>query len=646
MNVSAVRKTLFAFLFILCMAVPSLIEWLTTPGPVERSIHVTHFRYGTSPTIIRANRGDKMTLTFSTEDTGHSFFLQDYDMDVKVSPSRDDVLIYDPYDVSKPPVSSRSVQFIAGLPGFFGSFVTLSRFRCHVYCGPMHGFEQGDLIVRPNWLFSLSIGLILAISLTWYVRYRWPAPEKPQLPSAINLNERWKWLDKVLKWRPLQFILTLPVLAFFLLLILAGFFGTKVGGRNIAVMVTWAMWMFLIVVVFVPFGGRVWCLICPLPALGEYLQRGATTSVRTKKDNPRRNRFLGLAMKWPKALDGPWLRILLFLSLGSFSASLAGQPRWTAVVLLLFVLVAVVVSLLFERRSFCRYICPLATFLSTYSPVGRLMVRPRDTQVCKQCKEKTCLTGNEQGWGCPYGLLVQKLDNNMNCGMCMECFKSCAYDNINLSWNKGSWYNRFKSYGDAWQVMVMLTLAIAYSVTIHSPWPWLRDIVNMVDKVDWLRFAVFLALLWLFSLAVMPGLLWLLNRWGVRRAGLDISPGAALKKTATAFIPIGLALWCSFFFAMFMPNITYILMTLSDPFGWGWDILGIAGLPWIQLWPGAIPWIQSFLILAGLASSLKKGFRTWNAELADNKKALAVFLPTAVLIITISTGMILYFTYF
>ena len=35
------------------------------------------------------------------------------------------------------------------------------------------------------------------------------------------------------------------------------------------------------------------------------------------------------------ALRGTWLRLILFLGLGTFSASLAGQPRWTAITLML-----------------------------------------------------------------------------------------------------------------------------------------------------------------------------------------------------------------------------------------------------------------------------------------------------------------------
>ena len=585
-------------------------------------------------------------MTFSTKDTGHSFFLQDYEIDVKVSPSKDTVLVYNPFKVTEPPLITDKVHLVAGRPGFLGNLLSVSRFRCHVYCGPMHGFEQGDLIVRPNWLFSISIGFIIALFLSWLVRCRWDNSYTYSPFRKIDLNKQFTFLDKLLKWRPLQFLLTLPVLAVFVMLILAGIFGTKVGGRNIAVMLTWACWIPLITLFLVPLGGRIWCMICPLPVLGEYVQRGATIQVRTKKGKPDHNRYFSLGFLWPKTLKGPWIKIVIFLCLGSFSASLAGQPRWTAIVLALFMFLPLICSMIWEGRSFCRYICPVSSFISLYSPVGRLMVRSRETAICKKCIEKSCYKGNEKGWGCPYGLLVQKIDHNLDCGICLECFKSCPYDNVSLSWRKGAWKDSFRSYGEAWQAIVMLTLAIAYSFTIHSPWPNIRDIVNMVDKVNWIHFLFFLTGLSLLCLLIMPFSFWILNYWGTKWSRFPISSGIALKKTAPSLIPLGLGLWAAFFIAMFMPNITFIIMTLSDPFGWGWDLLGTSGMPWIQLWPGTIPWIQVFLVLLGFYFSLKKGYMIWHEEIKNRKQALKMFFPVSLKIFITSLGMLIYFTYY
>jgi len=659
------RRILYIAIIFVCIGAPLFFEWLTTPSPSTRRIHLEAFRYGTSPAIIRANRNDQLMLTFSTRDTGHSFFLQDYRIDAKISPASETVEVRDPLQPTEPPVYVREIHLKAGLAGLWGNMVSISRFRCHVYCGPMHGFEQGDLIVRPNWLLAGSMGFLLAIVIIGWLRVKGETRETKTISQPpIDLNKRFVLLDRLLKWRPLQFTCTLPLLAGLMMVLLAGLFGTKVGGRNVAVMLTWIVWISMLSLFLVPLGGRIWCMICPLPVLGEYLQRGATTEVRAGKRGRFGNRFFGLGRHWPRALSGPWLRLSLFLILGTLSASLAGQPKWTAITLMLMVVVGILMSLVWELRSFCRYVCPVAAFISAYSTVGRLMVRKRDPEVCRNCKDKPCFKGNATGWACPYGLMVARIDRNADCGMCAECFKSCPSDNVSLAWRNGPWTEHFRTYGEAWQAIVLLVLAIAYSLTVHSPWPVMRDMVNIVDKTSLPEFGLFFAALCAVALGLFPLIFWLMcglglwlsegtpkadNRGSTKRSGFQNRPfnasaGRIFKRTLPALLPLGLALWAVFFVETIMANMTFILLSFSDPFGWGWDLFGTAGMPWIQIWPSGIPWIQVGLILSGVTLSLKKGYRLWDNETENKKSVLRGFAPTAVVMLIVAAGMIIYLT--
>ena len=103
------RTIVYAAVVVACIGIPLAIEWLATSDlqPGTRKIHMETFRYGTSPSIIRANRGDRLSLTFSTRDTGHSFFLQDYRIDAKISPASETVEVRDPYFTAGSP---RDVQ--------------------------------------------------------------------------------------------------------------------------------------------------------------------------------------------------------------------------------------------------------------------------------------------------------------------------------------------------------------------------------------------------------------------------------------------------------------------------------------------------------------------------------------------------------
>jgi hypothetical protein len=122
--------------------------------------------------------------------------------------------------------------------------------------------------------------------------------------------------------------------------------------------------------------------------------------------------------------------------------------------------------------------------------------------------------------------------------------------------------------------------------------------------------------------------------------------GAVFKRTMPALIPSGLGMWAAFFIAIIMTNFTFILHSLSDPFGWGWNLLGTAGMPWVQLAPDGIPWLQAGAVLAGTALSLRLGYRLWFTEMVDKKAAIRGFAPTGAVLCSLAAGMLVYFTHF
>jgi hypothetical protein len=148
---------------------PALVCQFFTEKPTSRYIHIRSFRYGKDPYLIRCNRGDTLHLTFSTDDTGHSFFLQEFDIDVKISPSRDEVTVFKTNDPTSKPVIKKEVVLIAKHHGIYNYIVSKSNYRCHVWCGPMHAFEQGKLIILPNTLLVFSLGSLLGIILIWLI---------------------------------------------------------------------------------------------------------------------------------------------------------------------------------------------------------------------------------------------------------------------------------------------------------------------------------------------------------------------------------------------------------------------------------------------------------------------------------------------
>ena len=194
-------------------------------------------------------------------------------------------------------------------------------------------------------------------------------------------------------------------------------------------------------------------------------------------------------------------------------------------------------SLVWELRSFCRYVCPVAAFISPFSHSARLGVRSRRSEVCEKCGDKACLNGNSYGWACPYGICVDRMDSNADCGMCTECFKSCPYNNVALQWRKSRWEGQFTTSAEAVQAIALTVMAAIYSLTVHSPWPGLRDMVNVVDKADWAQFGLYASVLWLLALGAVPLLFWLFVSMGLKLTGVkDVTDRSAPVNTLQPFM--------------------------------------------------------------------------------------------------------------
>jgi polyferredoxin len=273
-----------------------------------------------------------------------------------------------------------TVEIVAGLPGWQGWLVSKSQFRNHTYNGPLHGTERGDLIVGPNLLLAGGLGLLAVLPLAGWLLAGFPSGALRE--RRTNLFQIAPRLKKAVKAPSFQFNLALPMLAVFWFAVLAGLLGTKVAGRNAGPMVVWVLWLSTLILLLVPIGGRAWCTVCPLPLMGEWMQRRRLARNPAELEGKAVRRVLGVPLVWPKWLSNPWPRVLLFLLLGTFSTAIIAQPSATSWVLLGMVLLAVLTSVFPEQRVFCRYLCPINSYISLYSTTGRVAVRSVSAATC------------------------------------------------------------------------------------------------------------------------------------------------------------------------------------------------------------------------------------------------------------------------
>lgn len=589
-----------------------------------------------------------MHLTFSTDDTGHSFFLEEFDMDVKIAPANDEVTLFHTSDPTIAPEQTKEVILIAQHPGVFNYLISKSNYRCHVWCGPMHAFEQGKLIILPNTLLIFSLGCLIGIIFTWILAFLRKDDIRNMEPKDKSgykdiLKSR-SFLKKVILSRYTQATLTIFTMVMIYIVILTSVFGTKISGRNLGVLLMWAIWLFALVAIITPLLGRFWCTICPLPFFGDLLQRKSFFNPLTGKSGSYNNRFSGLFLKWPSRLDNNWLRLIIFLLLATFSTTLVATPRVSGITVLMLMIVPTIMSMVWELRAFCRYVCPVSVFAGPYARMSILSLRNKSQAVCDKCKPHYCEKGNSGGWACPYGLNVGDIAENSDCGLCLECMRSCTYDNVSLFSRPFAIERSTRNLSEAWMSIAGFTIAIIYSILYLGPWPVVRDYVNILDKQNWDLFGIYTLIMWASVLFFVPGIIYLLALAGTRFSNSGCSAREVFLEYAGSLLPFGLLIWIAFVIPMLFVNVTFIVQSISDPFGWGWDFFGTANIPWHQFLPQFIPWFQSIFVLTGLYLSLRNIRRSWKRSGLNPVQRLQISVPIGLFLAVAATGMLFFFT--
>jgi polyferredoxin len=415
-------------------------------------------------------------------------------------------------------------------------------------------------------------------------------------------------IKRILRSRWLQWSLTALTLLFFVLAIIAGLAGTPAGNRNFGIVFVWIVWWALLILLLAPFAGRLWCGVCPIPAPGEWLQRRALVQPRPG------GKLYTLGKQWPRALRNIWLQNAGFLGVALFSSVILTTPMATALVLLGFVIVAIGTSLVFERRTFCRYLCPVGGFIGLYSQVAPIELRVKDTAVCASHTEKTCYTGSDDGYGCPWLVFPGGLTNNTYCGLCTECLKTCTRDNIAIFVRQPG-ADLLNTTGhkldEAYKGLIMLACAFIYSTVLIGPWGVLKETARAVGTPGWFAYAgAFLVL----NLVILPGLFWLAVRVGRALDPKGFANPSGLTKLfsdyAAVLVPLGLTAWVAFTLSFVLINFSYAWSVLSDPLGWGWNLLGTADLKWTPYIPGLVPYLQVPVLLLGLTAAIALALRT------------------------------------
>jgi len=232
----------------------------------------------------------------------------------------------------------------------------------------------------------------------------------------------------------------------FVAVVLLLFLGPQTRDANVALNFFWNGWWPLSFVAYL-FLGRIWCSFCPFQVFGQLAQ-----------DLRVRAQGRGVLARWPRAeLEryGGWFMLALFFAILVWEEGwdLPQNAALSSWLLLLITAGAIVGSFFFEKRVWCRYLCPIGAMNGAFAKMAMTEVRGKQGVCAASCTTYGCYRGQgepEQWWsdenrapvpivvapegladpGCPVGSHPAQLTDNRNCVLCMQCLKACPHRSV------------------------------------------------------------------------------------------------------------------------------------------------------------------------------------------------------------------------
>jgi len=344
------------------------------------------------------------------------------------------------------------------------------------------------------------------------------------------------------------------------------FFIEQLSKTNLTSSFVWRLWWPLIVIVAI-FYGRIWCMVCPVEIVTTFFAK------------------IGLKLKRPRWLLSGWVITvfyMLVLTLGISILEIDRNPAYTSYYLIFIMGVAIVSGLIFEKNTFCRYICPVGYLLGIFSKLAGWGWRVKKESVCASCKDKSCIdkkyTYQLNYKSCGVGLYPPRIEDNSDCLLCGGCLKTCnSYKSDNILSRPNP---AFVKTGFSYETMLSRPLRMA-------EWVFLFFLTgSMFFELNHFRFisdmAAFLrpgeavlssglddgilkelaGLGYLYLL--LPSILWFLPYMLTRISGCHITLSTYVKKVSLIFLPVIAAFFVALAIMEIVTKFPYYTHILHD----------------------------------------------------------------------------------
>lgn len=427
----------------------------------------------------------------------------------------------------------------------------------------------------------------------------------------LNLLNPYPGLRKFLRsrWFPerLNYGLVLPL---YTLVVVILFVAPQSRDQNIGLNLFWAWWWPLILLGF-PFVGRLWCSICPFMIYGEIAQKVSLWLVPRQLKTWSRDR----SERW-----GGWFLYGLFIVIYLWEElwDLQNTAYLSAYLLLLITAGAIICSVIFERRYWCRYLCPIGGMNGLFAKLSIIELRAQQGICSAECTTYQCYKGGPQKGegletnGCPLYSHPAQLQDNRDCVLCMTCLKACPHRSVAL--------NLRPPAIELWTTHTPRTYEVALLLLLLGG-AFLHRLPEIEQAVAWPA-ATFgahlgLAIAILLIAAAVPlaahGLMWLVYA-GTKTWSRACKPRPFIQ-LAYGYLPLVLGANLAHYWRLFLSEAGRILPVT-------WATLGLRGgeLPIAIAHPAVIAFLEAVTLLVSLVL-------TWALTQKIGRQPLRSLLP-------------------
>ena len=414
-----------------------------------------------------------------------------------------------------------------------------------------HAFGQRYSLPLPLWLYVTGAALVVAFSFVVIGLFVHRAPGAGSYPRVNLLRSS---LGRMLAHRAVLFSFKIISVSLFILLIFTGLLGNQHPLSNLTPTLVWVIWWVGLAYISA-LVGNIWALINPWMVLFE----GAETLYRSIHPKGKLSGYLS----YPEGL-GVWPGVFLFLIFSWVELVFPGsaKPANLAVMVLAYSVITWTGMFLFGTEQWLRHGEAFSLAFGLLARFSPTEVRVVGSEACESY-DHSCR------------------DRDGECINCYACFRRVKMNH--REWNLRPYavgLARNEAVSSSMMVFALLMLStVTFDGFMATPaWAKIQSAlyaflpefggkrIIAIQTLGLVSFPVlFIGIFLMFSIAMAAA------------SGRRLSTKAFAQSFAFTLVPIAIGYHLAHYLAFLLIQGQRVISLASDPFGFGWNLIGTAG---------------------------------------------------------------------